>query len=174
VNTYEIMVLLDNREVKKGWDATREQVKAVLTKYGAEIIAARRWDERKLTYEIKKQKRGTYLLIYAKLGGERVRDLRREMELTEWVLRHVIVRVESVPPEAFEPEKDFPEVRVGEEDRGEAMAAAAEARNAEASRAEHSRAEVSRAEASRAEHKSAEHKTVEAKTAEGGSEVTRG
>ena len=126
MNTYEIMVLLDNREVKKGWDAAREQVKSVFTKYGAEVIAAKRWDERKLTYEIKKQKRATYLLAYVKLAAERVRDLRREMDLTEWVLRHAVLRVEAVPPEAFEPEKDFPDVRLGDEDRSEPVAAAAE------------------------------------------------
>ena len=54
MKTYEAMVLLDNREVKKGWDATREMVKSILAKHGAEVVVAKRWDERKLAYEINK------------------------------------------------------------------------------------------------------------------------
>src|SRR4030095_13176676 len=59
---YEAMFLLDNREVKKGFDAARERVTTLLTKHGAKPRVVRKWDERKLAYEIARQKRGTDLI----------------------------------------------------------------------------------------------------------------
>jgi small subunit ribosomal protein S6 len=116
LKTYEAMVLLDNREVKKGWDATREMVKSILAKHGAEVVVAKRWDERKLAYEINKQKRATYMLSYFKCDPGRVDEIKRELTLTEPVLRHVILHVDGIPPEAYEPEKEFGEVRTGEDE----------------------------------------------------------
>ena len=132
MKTYEAMFLLDNREVKKGWDATREMVKSILVKHGAEVVVAKRWDERKLAYEINKQKRATYLLSYFKCDPGRIDEIKRDLTLTEPVLRHVVLHVEAIPPEAYEPEKEFAEVRTGEDEpqaaeraRAEAAAAAA-------------------------------------------------
>src|SRR5205823_526377 len=41
-----------------------DHVKEILAKAGAEIFAMKKWDERRFAYEIKKQKRGVYLLVY--------------------------------------------------------------------------------------------------------------
>ena len=60
--TYECMCLLDNREVRKGWQPLKDAVAGVFNKHGARILSARRWDERRLAYAIKGQQRGTYLL----------------------------------------------------------------------------------------------------------------
>lgn len=107
MNTYEAMILLDNREVKNGWEALRSQVTGILTKHKAEILSAKRWDERRLAYEIKKQKRATYFLAYFKAPPTSIDALNRDLSLTEPVLRSLILQVEAVPPEAYEPEKDF-------------------------------------------------------------------
>ncbi|HHI78796.1 MAG TPA: 30S ribosomal protein S6 [Planctomycetes bacterium] len=107
MNTYEAMLLLDNREVKKGWDGLKEKVDGVLKKHGAEIIVAKRWDERKLAYEIKKQRRATYYLAYFKAPPESLAKMNFDLKLSEPILRHLILRVEEVPAEAFEPEKEF-------------------------------------------------------------------
>ena len=55
--TYEGMLLLDNREVKRGWQALKDNVTGLFTKHDAEILSARRWDERRLAYPIKRQQR---------------------------------------------------------------------------------------------------------------------
>jgi small subunit ribosomal protein S6 len=80
-----------------------------LTKHKAEILSAKRWDERKLAYEIKKQKRATYFLVYFKAPPGNIDALNREFTLTEPVLRSLVLQVESVPAEAYEPERDFSE-----------------------------------------------------------------
>ena len=68
VSIYEATFILDNREVKKGWKKVKGQVIDLLRKHGVETLAARRWEDRKLAYEIKKQKRATYMLTYIEVG----------------------------------------------------------------------------------------------------------
>lgn len=107
MNTYETMILLDNREVKKGWDALKQTIDGVLTRHGGEIVVAKRWDERKLAYEIKGQRRATYYLSYLKTPPESIELLRHDLKLTQPVLRHLILRVDEIPEAAYEPEREF-------------------------------------------------------------------
>ena len=39
-------------------------VRQSIEKHGGSIIAMKKWDERRLAYEIDKQKRAVYLLVY--------------------------------------------------------------------------------------------------------------
>lgn len=107
--TYECMLLLDNREVKKGWQALKDQVSGYLKKHGAEIKSARRWDERRLSYPISRNKRGTYLLVYFESDSLQTAAMRRELELSETVLRHLMLACEEIPQTAFDVEAAFDE-----------------------------------------------------------------
>ena len=107
MKTYEAMFLLDNREVKKGWDPLKESIDSIMTKRGADIVVAKRWDERKLSYDIKKQRRATYYLTYFKAEPEAIDEVRRDLELSVPVLRYLILSCEAIPEDAYEPEKEF-------------------------------------------------------------------
>jgi small subunit ribosomal protein S6 len=106
-HTYECMCLLDNREVKSGWQPLKDSVAAVFTKHGAEMLSARRWDERRLAYPIKGQQRGTYLLTYFKADTQQLTAIRRDLQFKEEVLRSLVLVCEEVPQHAFEPEAAF-------------------------------------------------------------------
>jgi ribosomal protein S6 len=101
------MCLLDNREVRKGWQPLKEAVGGMFTKHGAEIVSARRWDERRLSYPIRGQQRGTYLLLYLKADTQQVTGIRRDLQFNEAVLRSLLVTCDEVPQSAFEPEAAF-------------------------------------------------------------------
>jgi len=101
------MCLLDNREVRKGWQPLKDAVLALFTKHGAKILSGKRWDERRLAYSIKAQPRGTYLLIYFSADTQALTALRRDLQFTEWLLRYLLVDCEEVPQDAYEPEGDF-------------------------------------------------------------------
>lgn len=111
------MLLLDNREVKKGWDELKSTVGGMFDKHGAEVVSARRWDERRLTYSIKRQTRATYLLMYFKADTPQVQAIRRDMEFSDVVLRNFVVSCEKIPEQAFEPEAafDIASIRVDDE-----------------------------------------------------------
>jgi len=97
VKLYETMLLLDNQAVRAGWREAKAAVTEVLTKHGARVATARRFDERKLAYPIKGKKRGTYLLAYYEIDPAGTDGLRRELDLSETVLRYIQIGAESVP-----------------------------------------------------------------------------
>ncbi len=105
--TYECMCLLDNREVRKGWQTLKEAVLGLFTKHGAKILSGRRWDERRLAYSIKGQQRGTYLLIYFAADTQGLGGIRRDLQFHESLLRFLLVDCAEVPQTAYEPEAAF-------------------------------------------------------------------
>ena len=114
--TYECMVLLDNREVKKGWQALKDTVSGLFKKHGGEVLSAKRWEERRLMYPIGRCKRGTYLLVYFKGESLQTSAIRRELELNEQVLRHLILTCEEIPATAYDAEAAFDESALSVED----------------------------------------------------------
>ena len=92
------MFLLDNHAVREDWNKAKAVVMDTLTKNGGEVVCARRWDERKLAYPIKRRKRATYLLTYYRAPETAGPDIRREFDLDERVLRYLLLSVKQVPP----------------------------------------------------------------------------
>ncbi len=107
IRTYECMVLLDNREVKQGWDALKQNVTGMFTKHGAEVVSSRLWEERKLAFPIQQQQRGTYLLVYFNSETGAITSINREFNMSEPVLRHMVTACEEVPESANEPSRSF-------------------------------------------------------------------
>ena len=94
---YEGMFLLDNQVVREDWKKAKALVTDVLEKHGGQVKCARRWDERKLAYPIRNRHRATYLLAYYEIGGDAVPNLRRDFDLSERVLRYLILQRDAVP-----------------------------------------------------------------------------
>lgn len=101
------MCLLDNREVRNGWQALKDSVAGIFQKHGAQILSSRRWEERRLAYPIRMQQRGTYLLTYFKADTQQVAGIRRDLQFNESILRNLVLSCTEVPQTAFEPEAAF-------------------------------------------------------------------
>jgi small subunit ribosomal protein S6 len=117
--TYECMCLLDNREVRKGWESLKGSVAAVFTKHNAKVLSSRRWDERRLTYPINGQIRATYLLLYMSIETDEIPVLRRDLQFSESVLRYMITDCAELPADAHEPETEFDVNAIPEDDAPE-------------------------------------------------------
>jgi ribosomal protein S6 len=109
------MVLLDNREVKKGWNEIKRLVTGLLEKHGAKVASSRLWGERRLAYSVQHQNRGTFLLLYFTSATSAVNPIRRELELAEPVLRHLITTCDAIPDSAHEPEPEFDVTQIRDE-----------------------------------------------------------
>jgi len=144
------MVLLDNREVRQGWDAVKDSVSTMLTKHNAEVVSSKLWEERRLAYPINNQQRGTYLLVYFNAPTSEIAPINREMNMAGLVLRHSVTACEEVPEAASEPEKEFDVTKIGIEEASAPEPKAAEAAPAEAAPAEAAPAEAAPAEAAEA------------------------
>jgi ribosomal protein S6 len=82
---YEAMFLLGQAQAAD-FTAAVAHVRQLIEKHGATILALRKWDERRLTYEIKKQKRGLYLLAFFTAPAERMAEIERACNLSDGIL----------------------------------------------------------------------------------------
>ncbi|RMH10402.1 MAG: 30S ribosomal protein S6 [Planctomycetota bacterium] len=97
-NLYEIMFLV-GQATAANLTGVLEHINTLLERAGAETIAMQKWDERRLAYEIEKQKRGMFILTYAKLAPEAVAGLERDCNLSEQIMRVLILRADHLTEE---------------------------------------------------------------------------
>ncbi len=71
----------------------------LLDRADGELILMKKWDERKLAYEIKKQKRGVYWLIFFKAPPRKIEQFERDIKLTENILRALVTRHDKLKEE---------------------------------------------------------------------------
>jgi small subunit ribosomal protein S6 len=90
---YELTVIFPLEEDQ--YKAGRETVLADLAAQGAEIIKTDENGDRDLAYEIKKRRRGRYVLFTLKLYPEKVKELDRIFKLNSNLLRYLFVRIEE-------------------------------------------------------------------------------
>ncbi len=73
-----------------------EHVKEILARAHAEIVAMRKWDERRLAYEISGQKRGLYVLVYFQAPNDQLSHIERDCNLSEKIIRSMILRADHL------------------------------------------------------------------------------
>jgi len=107
-----------------------KRVNTLIERSGGTAERTNLWGKRKLAYEVKHQKEGSYVLQDFSIGPDRIPELEAALKITEEVLRHLIVRKPEkvaapapvVPPPpaevALEPIAVEPEV-VGGRSRGD-------------------------------------------------------
>ena len=93
---YEGLFLLDQHAVAADFSGCVEHVQGILEHVGAEIIVLKKWNECRLAYEIKGQKRGTYLLSYFNVEGSKIATIERNCNLSEKVLRHMFLQADHI------------------------------------------------------------------------------
>ncbi|MGF1634107.1 MAG: 30S ribosomal protein S6 [Phycisphaerae bacterium] len=99
-------------------DAAVNRVKQVIERFGGEIIVCKKWDERRLAYEIQKQRRGLYVISFFRGTPDIVAKITREVNLSDDMLRLLILDAEHLTEEemhAVEPQKPERDRLVAEE-----------------------------------------------------------
>ncbi len=103
---YEGMFIISDTVAGSDWEAAVKHVEDLLKNRGAEILKSEKWEERKFAYKLKGHKRGAYLLIYFNAPTDSISLIKRDFELSDNVLRTLIVKVdkikESTPEEKTE------------------------------------------------------------------------
>jgi ribosomal protein S6 len=99
IHTYQAMFLLDNEEVRKGFNQAKDWVQACLEKHNVDVKVLRLWGERALAYPIGSRQRATYLLGWVEASGEAVNEAKREMYLVGPAFRIMFLRADEIPAE---------------------------------------------------------------------------
>lgn len=111
-------------------------INEILSRGHAEIIAMKKWDERRLAYEIRGQKRGLYILVYFKAPGVDVAHIERDCNLSEKLLRTMILRADHLTAEEMQSADGRKELDIEAKMRAERPATPAPATAAAAAPAE--------------------------------------
>ncbi|MBI4713350.1 MAG: 30S ribosomal protein S6 [Planctomycetes bacterium] len=96
-NIYEAMFLVDPVQAASNYNKVREHIANILNKHNVKVLKETKWTERSLAYTIKRQKRGTYILMYLEAPTDSIAKINAECELSETVLRVLMLKVKSVP-----------------------------------------------------------------------------
>lgn len=93
---YEGMFLFDANLATRDWPGLESHVQDLLTKHGAELVYGERWPDRKLAYEIRGCKKGTYYLTYFRAPPEAISGIRKDSQLSERILRVLVLYDEEL------------------------------------------------------------------------------
>src|ERR1700686_2893743 len=77
-----------------------KRVNTLIEKAGGSVERTNVWGKRKLAYEVKHQKEGSYVLQDFQIGPDGLPQLEAALKITEEVLRHLIVRKPDKPTPA--------------------------------------------------------------------------
>lgn len=101
ISAYEGLFLFPQTQTAD-LQAAADLLRAILDKAGAELISLQKWDERRLAYEIAGNKRGVYFLVYFMARHDAFRGIERSCNLSERILRFLIVRADQLTREQME------------------------------------------------------------------------
>ena len=104
---YEILVIVDPRPTEEEAAALLTQLGENLGSLGATVAKIDNWGKRRLAYDIKKQREGTYAVFEVSAEPTMVKEFERQLRLNENVLRFLSTRVpvhrKARPTKAQEP-----------------------------------------------------------------------
>jgi small subunit ribosomal protein S6 len=90
---YEGLFILDSNRFARDHEAVSREAEGLVESIGGEILVSRLWEERRLAYPIKGQRKGAYWLMYFRAPTLRISELNRQLEINEVILRHLFVRL---------------------------------------------------------------------------------
>ena len=91
--TYEGMFLV-TQAAAAAFGECVEHINHLFERADATVIAMKKWDERRLAYDIDGSKRGVYFHVYFKADASKLAGLERDCNLSEMVIRSMVLRAD--------------------------------------------------------------------------------
>ena len=115
MNRYELIYIIDTGLEEAARKELIEKVSTLITDNGGEIEKVdETWGKRRLAYAIDYKTEGWYVLVNFKAPAELPRELERNLQINENVLRYLVVKLEekrsAVKPRAVRPAAPVEEV----------------------------------------------------------------
>lgn len=95
MNNYELIYILQPELEDEGIKAVDDRVSQAIAGEQGTITGTELWGKRRLAYPIKKHFEGYYILHNVSMPPGAVRNVERQLRLSEDVLRFLVVRVEG-------------------------------------------------------------------------------
>jgi small subunit ribosomal protein S6 len=92
---YELVVIISPEVVEEKFDATIDSVSQFITEKGGTISNVERRGKKRLAYPIEHFTEGSYVLIRFRLKPTLSKELEANLQISEVVLRHLLVKLSS-------------------------------------------------------------------------------
>ena len=102
---YEIVTIVNPDIPDDSVSQTMDKLSRMIQNRGGTVELVKRWGRRKLAYPIKSHTEGHYTLTYFTLEPHLATELDAEINVTEEILRHLIVKTTGPVPVATEAPK---------------------------------------------------------------------
>ena len=90
---YEALFILDSNKFARDRDNLAREIEALVEAADGELLVSRLWEERRLAFPIKGQRKGAYWLMYFRLPTLRLTELTRACEINDSILRQLFVKL---------------------------------------------------------------------------------
>ena len=92
-NVYEGLFIFDGNKFARDQAVLPAAVEKMITEAGGQVKFSQLWEERRLAYPIKGQRKGAYWLMYFELDSQELTALNRKCELRDGLLRQLILKI---------------------------------------------------------------------------------
>jgi small subunit ribosomal protein S6 len=90
---YEVMIIFDPTLEDDAVRAEVDRSTELIRSRGGNPGRVERWGKRRLAYEIRRQREGSYVVLEAQAEPATMADLSRALTLTDGVLRHKVIHL---------------------------------------------------------------------------------
>lgn len=100
-NYYEAMFLI-SQATAADMNGAMDHIRGILDRAQAEVVALKKWDERRLAFEIDGQKRAVFILCYFKAPALKMVDFDRDCNLSEKIMRVLVTKADHLTIEEMQ------------------------------------------------------------------------
>ncbi len=93
--TYEILFIADPNLGEPEVDALAAQVQGFVEKEGGKLQKVEKWGKKRLAYNVKKHREGSYVLLVVDAEAKMVHEVERRIRVTDGVIKFITVRVDE-------------------------------------------------------------------------------
>lgn len=92
---YELVLVISPEVAEEEFEATIDNISRLITGKGGTVSDIERWGKRRLAYPIRHFVEGSYVLARFKLKPAFSKELGANLRISEEVLRHLLIRLDS-------------------------------------------------------------------------------
>ncbi len=92
---YEMVLVISPELAEEKFNATLNNISQLITDMGGVVSDVKQWGKRRLAYPIKQFSEGNYVLTQLKLKPTLNREVEAKLQISEEVLRYLLVRLSS-------------------------------------------------------------------------------
>jgi len=107
MNKYEVMYVIDAALEENARNELISYFSGIVEKNAGTIDRVDEWGKRRLAYAINYKTEGYYVLMYIQAPSELPRELERNFQINDNVLRYLVIRYEGELPAKREPLKPY-------------------------------------------------------------------